>query len=591
MPHACHLLYMLTRRQDVQLYKVQKLLDLINKVGPEPGLIGLLTLYKVYCPHLVPMRLDHKHKVFFKSHDALWRSTIEEIVKMHQSSEDTATQERTLATQCRRERAVVKRGAKRQKLFIPESHSAADEIAEEKDTETAVFSMFDGGVPYPQIDSFAEFLDKLDRIEYPSQIAAAFKDKRLQLLLSCHPDPVVLARLGFWLQHFFTFDFKSADVDHERKEQLLQLLLEFSQHFQIPVVQEFLESYLPSWDGLNFVTAIFSLIPYVQPSSFQELRNILDPLQKLFFTSDVYFKAMFITSLTKLASNWVLAHRGPVVTASEQEHHTSVNADSVVGVSRVVTDVQTGKTAAVDPRGTGSRNSGRVESEERIQTILLHLMNYLDNVIVVGMRMEEDHYLLQTTTLDLLELISTMLQKFGIPLLSLPLQVIHRLMLSDCPATLARLCKVINSYRAAYNTSKTCRNVLNKPILSSVSTDAGQDCFPRHFNGLLLDVLGMLWQGRMFQGRRQTYESIFQLKPSPRLEGVLNDRALTIYTGPAFVGFAYKFLKETQKDDKKKIHPFQIEEWKDNYLLFLEKENFPEFKDLVFANTKSHKKL
>lgn len=587
MPHVCHLLYMLTRKQDVQFYKVHKILDLINKVGPEPGLIGLLTLYKVYCPHLVPMRLEHKHKVFFKAHDALWRSTIEDIVKMHQQSEDPEPLEQALATKSRRERAVFKRGAKRQKLLIPESHYAADEIAAEKKAESAVFSLLDEAVPYSHIDSFTEFLDKMDRIEYPSQIAAAFKDQRLQLLLSCHPDPVVIARLGFWLQHFFTFDFKRADVDFQRKEQLLQLLLEFSQHCQISVVQEFLESYLPSWDGLQFATLIFSLIPYTQPSTFQELQmNILDPLQKLFFASDVYFKTMYIISMTKLVSNWVLAHRQPVRIVAEQDQHTSVNADSVVCVSRIVTNAPAGPEAGVDQAPTAASGPGVAESKDNIQSILLRLIIHLDNLIVGGMRQEDDHYLLQTTALDVLDLVSTMLQKFGIPLLSLPLQVIHRLMLSDCAATLARLCKVINSYRVAFMASKS-----HKPLLTSVSTDPAKDSFPNHFNGLLLDILGMLWQGRLFQGRRNTFVSIFQLKPSPRLEGLLNDKALTIYSGPAFVGFAYKFLKEIQKDDHQRLHPHQIEEWKDNYLLFLERENLPEFKELVFANIKSRRKL
>ncbi|XP_035828647.1 centromere protein I-like [Aplysia californica] len=88
LPHACHLLFLLTRKHDVKLYKVHQLLELSRKLGPEPCIMGLLFIYKVYCPHLVTMRLDYSNKVFFKAHDSTWRSTIMDVVSQQQQEPD-----------------------------------------------------------------------------------------------------------------------------------------------------------------------------------------------------------------------------------------------------------------------------------------------------------------------------------------------------------------------------------------------------------------------------------------------------------------------------------------------------------------------
>ncbi|XP_059145641.1 centromere protein I-like [Physella acuta] len=591
LPHACHLLFLLTRKCDVRLYKVHKLLELTNKIGPEPYLVGLLMIYKVFCPHLVSMRLSTTHKVYFKAHDVVWRSHISAVVN-GRLVDDQRLAADVSNVKMRREKEAAPPRSKKQKLVVPGPHSAADEVQEEKDIEDENKS-----VPFEQIESFTDFLDALEKIEYPSQIATALNDRRLQLLLSCEPDRIVITRLCFWIQHVFAFGFKGADKDGlERNEKLLQMLLTFSQNVQgLPIVEGFLESYLPTWNGQSYAPLIFSLITCIRPSSYQELHcSILEPLHRLFFSSDVYFKSMCITSLTKLIQNLSMEAHLQIVSKEVQQKGPSVSKQSEMEESREDTRPSPDVTKDHEATGEGSEKDKVLTT---IQTILFQLVSLLDGVIVVGMRMENDHYLLQSTALDLIYTVSVIFQKYCIPLVCLPIRMIHRLLLSDCPATLARLCGIINSFREAFTslrnnsekwntTAITCDTMVATQVFQADTLRAegrGKD----KFNALLLDALGMLWQGRLFAERRN-FKSIFQFKPPSHLEGKLKDNALTIYNGPAFLALAYKFLKETQGEDKK-VHPLQIEGFKDTYLVFLERENFPEFKQLVSLNIKGQK--
>lgn len=54
----CHLLYYMTRREDVQGFRVQQLLNLQQRVGTlEPPLVGLISIFRLYRPSLVPFLL------------------------------------------------------------------------------------------------------------------------------------------------------------------------------------------------------------------------------------------------------------------------------------------------------------------------------------------------------------------------------------------------------------------------------------------------------------------------------------------------------------------------------------------------------
>ncbi|XP_010158668.1 PREDICTED: centromere protein I-like, partial [Eurypyga helias] len=61
-PYICHLLYLLTRKENVKPFRVRKLLDLQATMGMQSYLQALLSLYKLFCPELVTITLPAKMK-------------------------------------------------------------------------------------------------------------------------------------------------------------------------------------------------------------------------------------------------------------------------------------------------------------------------------------------------------------------------------------------------------------------------------------------------------------------------------------------------------------------------------------------------
>lgn len=96
--HLCHLLYLLTRKEDVKSFRIQMLLKIHKLVSsltltffqrnplildwlfnmkfcfwighfvfffksPQPHVLGLLSVYKLYCPHLVAISVVRSRKV------------------------------------------------------------------------------------------------------------------------------------------------------------------------------------------------------------------------------------------------------------------------------------------------------------------------------------------------------------------------------------------------------------------------------------------------------------------------------------------------------------------------------------------------
>ncbi|GFN83937.1 centromere protein i [Plakobranchus ocellatus] len=610
LPHACQLLFLLTRREDVVLFRVQKLLDLIRLQGPEPCIMGLLMIYKVYCPHLVTIRLNYGNKVFFKNHDSTWRATIEAVVGQARAGEHWEEKDEDVRTaEKRRERVQRRRGAKRQKLIVPDVHAAMQEVEEEEDLPDEHTHTTSARVPYVQIDTFTSFLENLDKIEYPSQVSAVLQDSQLQLLMMCDPDPVAMARLSLWIQHLFAFGFKKTDEESKQNEELLKMLLHFAQNVQgLPVLEAFLCNYLPTWDGRRYAPVILCLISCLKPSTggWDELYfDILQPVLRLYYSSDVYLKVGLVSSLTKLLHNWA--------TLFSQSEKSATTASAAISKSKPSSSKGEGQAEASksvlseDSAREADRSSVREADQSSVRDLIIYLIKCLDTALVLGLRMEGDHLLLQRAALEFVEKISELYSKFSLPLICFPTRLFYRLLLSDCPATLALVCSCVNMFRSSITTlreagQRSAGQSMQYMLFDTVSS------FPTHgddvgqspgsvshklgldaFNSVLLDVMGILWQGRMFSQRKRLHSSMCMDYRLPKhIEPTLHSKALTVFQGPAFLGLAYKFLSEAQGTESK-VHPTQIEKFKEIYLQFLDREGFPQFKELVDMNLKSRK--
>lgn len=319
LPHVCHLMFLLTRKEDVKMFRVRKLLSLIQgRVGPQPCLLGLLTIYKLYYPNLVSFSLPASNKMFFGSFDRKWKAQVREIVEksaaqnsgslcaaggMGANSVDRGiSKSRQLTT-----RPPAK---KRRKLTaeIPMAHNASAETLQNESTERVSVSVSTNRVPFVRVDTFIDLIDNVEKVEFPSQIAACLRDPILQHLMAYTADKVVTARFMFWLQDTLMEEFLNhASVNVEENERLLKMLVDFTDFLQegIPVVDSFLGSYLHTWNGMDYAPLILRLITKCQMYPFNDLNDlILEPLRQLFFSSSVYFKCQCILTLTELLRNY-----------------------------------------------------------------------------------------------------------------------------------------------------------------------------------------------------------------------------------------------------------------------------------------------
>ncbi|KAL4695111.1 hypothetical protein H8959_000206, partial [Pygathrix nigripes] len=75
-PYVCHLLYLLTKKENVKPFRVRKLLDLQAKMGMQPHLQALLSLYKFFAPALISVSLPVRKKIYFKNSENLWKMAL-----------------------------------------------------------------------------------------------------------------------------------------------------------------------------------------------------------------------------------------------------------------------------------------------------------------------------------------------------------------------------------------------------------------------------------------------------------------------------------------------------------------------------------
>ncbi|KAG8553862.1 hypothetical protein GDO81_003580 [Engystomops pustulosus] len=80
-PSLCHLLYLLTRKEHVKAYRVRSLLELQSRKGLQPHILGLLSIYKVFCPELVSLTLPSRIKMYFRNSKLLFASELKIITK------------------------------------------------------------------------------------------------------------------------------------------------------------------------------------------------------------------------------------------------------------------------------------------------------------------------------------------------------------------------------------------------------------------------------------------------------------------------------------------------------------------------------
>lgn len=536
-PFICHLLYLLTRKESVRVYRVRKLLELQSKLGRQPFLLHLLSLFKVFCPELVTLSIPFRMKTGFKNHNSPWKSALVGVQKRNGCH--VASNISTLSLPASRKR-------KHAHMELPALTPA---VNKQTSTEASPSKV----VPLVHIQSFAQLLENMHRIELPAQMGSLLGSSLVLQYLDCVQDESALLRLNFWLgyalhEEFLFFNDDAVDQNSEEAQQFLDKLT-LTQHFLqegFSSTEAFLYKFLHVWDGALMRPKILDLlsnIPVV-PSS-QIGRLLFEPLMQLFFTSSLFFKCGLVDCLNSMLLKWLTWHS---VYALEDDLDISLNSHTSINITL-----------------SGFKDS------------VMELVHFVGRLATVGLQVEGCHSLLLSFILDFYETVCDMFLKFGLPLVVLPPPgVFYPALLASDPVSIDRLAFIMHRYKINLISAK--RREKQRELAFHINRQTFQE-----FNSYVQDTVNCLWNSKMFHQSTGVHVS----------EKLLLRSNVPYYTTsfnlnhhPAFLSYAVDFYQKCwpgKKDmDLSSIKHEKMWRWYQEYLFA---QGFDGLQHFVQSNT------
>ncbi|KAG7518240.1 centromere protein I isoform X1 [Solea senegalensis] len=538
-PFVCHLLYLLTRKESVRHFRVQKLLELQSKLGRQPFLLHLLSLYKVFCPEYVTLSIPSRMKSGFRNHNSPWKSAL--IAVQRRNGSQIASSASLPST------IKDKTSSRKRKHYHLELPVLCSQVNKQAQTEPSLGRKL---VPLVQLSSFTQLLDHMHRIELPAQMGSLLGSSLALQYLDCVQDEFALLRLNFWLGYALHEEFLfCGDGRASNSEEALQFLdkLLSTQHFlqeSFSSTEVFLYKFLSVWDGSLLRPQILSLlsnIPVV-PSS-QIGRLLFEPLMQLFFTSSLFFKCGLIECLNSMLLKWLVWHS---VYALEDDLDISLNSHTSVNMTL-----------------SGFKDS------------VMELVHFVGRLASVGLQLEGGHSLLLSFILDFYETVCDTFLKYGLPLIVMfPPGVFFPALLSPDPVSVDRLAYIMYRYKVNLTSAK------NQEKGTEQAFHINRQTF-REFNHYLVVMVSCLWNSRMFHSGMgvELGEELLLKSNVPQYS-----KSFDLVHHPAFLSYAVDFhhkcwpeRKDLDLDSIKQSKPWS---W---YLEYLHNQGYDGLKQIVPA--------
>uniref|UniRef100_A0A8C9VNQ6 Centromere protein I n=1 Tax=Scleropages formosus TaxID=113540 RepID=A0A8C9VNQ6_SCLFO len=441
----------LVRRVLVLLFITYPLLELQTRMGCQPFLMHLLSVYKVYCPELVTISVPAKMKSGFKNHNSTWKAALAAVQK---SSTTELLSDLQLSVGVSQQPATRKRKLHRH-LTIPAVSSSIQ--SQSRLSGSKVF-------PLEQLRTFSQLLENLHRIELPAQMGSLLGSTVALHFLDCVRDSSAFLRLNFWLGHLlheeFIFCKDGGTQDLTEATGFLNTLISTQCFLQegFAATELFLYKFLNIWDGSLLrpeILGLLSNIPVVPCSRIKTL--LFEPLMQLFFTSSLFFKCSVIECLTNMLLKWLTWHS---VYAFEDELDISVTSQTPMNMTL----------------------SGLMDS-------VVELVHFVGRISTIGLQLEGYHSLLLSFTLDFYMMVSDMYLKYDLPLVLMPpAGVFYPALFATDPVNLDKLCHIMYRYRTNLMSAK------NQEQKMKISRKTYHE-----FNQYVVSMVSCLWNSRAFQ--------------------------------------------------------------------------------------------
>ncbi|KAK0148916.1 Centromere protein I [Merluccius polli] len=538
-PYICHLLYLLTRKESVRLFRVRKLLELQSKLGKQPFLLHLLSLYKVFCPELVTLSLPSRMRAGFRNYNGPWKSALIAIQKRNTGQ---VSSDLPLALE-----TMERSGSRKRKL----GHMDLPALTPVVQIQTQT-SYNKAVVPLAHINSFVKLLENLHLIELPAQMGSLLGSSLALQYLDCVQDESAFLRLNFWLGHALHEEFLfcgHGGASHSTDEvvKFLERLLS-SQHFLqegFSSTEAFLYKFLNVWDGSLLrpqILGLLSSIPVVPSSCIGRL--LFEPLMQLFLTSTLFFKCGLIDSLNGMLVKWLTWHS---VYAREDGLDISLNSHTSMNMSL----------------------SGFMHS-------VMELVQFVGRLASMGLQLEGCHSLLLSFVLDFYDTVCDMFRKYGLPLLVMPpVGVFYPALFATDSVSVDRLAQIMYRYKINLTSAKKQEKQTEQAFHISRQTYL-------EFNRYLVFMVNCLWNSKVFQPGTavELSEELLLRSRVPQYKA-----SFDLIHHPAFLGHAVDFHRkcwpEKREVDLNSIKPSKVWGW---YLEYLFTQGFDGLKQFIQSN-------
>ncbi|KAM4664329.1 centromere protein I [Discoglossus pictus] len=503
-PYLCHLLYLLTKKEHVKPYRVRTLLELQNKKGLQPYLIGLLSVYKIFCPELLSLTLPSRIKTYFKDSHLLWRSELRTITERN-AGDPLGDHKLILGN---RAELTTRKRKWNSNSFVSVS-SRVGNPAGSRVSHTAEHLMSDNE-PFPveKLQTLPQLLENFHRIELPAQMGSVLKSPILLHYVNCIKDDTAFLRLNNWLA--FTLHEECAwytgnKRSKEEVEGFLETVVNAQQFLQegLSSCEDFLYKCLPHWNG-SHRSQMLQLISWIPIVSFSEMEALLyEPLSQIFASSSVFFKCSVIESLKGLLQNWLVWHS--VYTDREDTNGMDLNYT----MSSVLTSVDS-------------------------------LIQFTGRLATLGLQIHNSSLLLHYI-LDFYETVCDMYIQFTLPMIILPPPgVFYPALLSMDSVNLNQLCYIMYRYRTNLITAKVNERQKRGRMNLNINSQTFQE-----YNKYLTSMVGCLWTSQAFH--QDNHPQGIKLKPEilESTEVQSYKKSFNIVYHPALMGYAFHFLKKS----------------------------------------------